>query len=208
MLTKAQLRDVLQRPQLPDNAYFHGDVHVGGGRSEQTGDSRKTPAAVLIGIMDHGDHLNLLLTKRTSHLRDHGGQVAFPGGQVDPEDADSHDAALREAQEEVGLSRDHVEVLGTMSPYRTVTGFEVTPVIGWIRAPVSLTPDPFEVADIFEIPLQNALSPDNHERRSGMRNGAKRDYFVIDHETHFIWGATAAMIVNFSRLLEKHGVGV
>ncbi|HYM01980.1 MAG TPA: CoA pyrophosphatase, partial [Stellaceae bacterium] len=118
-----------------------------------------TPAAVLVPLVMQSDGLTVLLTQRTAHLAAHAGQVSFPGGSVEPDDQDSIDTALRETEEEVGLPRDHVEVVGRLDTYLTSTGFEITPVVGLVRAPYPIKPDPFEVAEAFEVPLAFIVDP-------------------------------------------------
>lgn len=160
-----------------------------------------TPASVLVPLVQRREGLNVLLTRRTEHLRDHAGQISFPGGRAEPEDATSIDTALREAAEEIGLAPDHVEVLGLLPEYWTITGYRVTPVVGWIEPPFSLTLDSFEVAEAFEVPLAFLMDPSSHERRSYDYKGQRRSYFAMPYDGRLIWGATAAMIVNLQRIL-------
>ena len=136
----------------------------------------------------------MLLTKRTAHLRDHAGQISFPGGRVDPADASPIHTALRETSEEIGLAEEHVEVIGFLPEYRTGTGFRVTPVVGLVTPPFEVSPDPFEVAEVFEVPLAFLLDPANHQRHSLHYRGALRQYFAMPYGEYFIWGATAGMI--------------
>ena len=159
-----------------------------------------TEAAVLIAITDR-DEPGLLLTVRREHLRTHAGQVAFPGGRVDPGE-EAVAAALREAQEEVLLDPKVVEVVGAIEPYRTVTGYVVTPVLGVIPAGLLLEPHEHEVADLFEAPLAFLLDPANQHRKSALLRGRERQYYEIIWNERRIWGATAAMIVNLSRRLQ------
>ncbi|MBX3562847.1 MAG: CoA pyrophosphatase [Sphingomonas sp.] len=160
-----------------------------------------TPAAVLVGVVDRPDP-SVILTLRPDTMRRHAGQVSFPGGRIDPDDADAIAAALREAEEEIGLPPAAVEVIGTADPYRTVTGFEVIPVVGIVPPGLTLTPHPGEVAAVFEAPLHFLLDPAHQHVRSAMWRGAERTYYEIEWEDRRIWGATAAMIVNLSRRLE------
>ncbi len=160
-----------------------------------------TPAAVLVPLVMRPRELTVMLTQRTAHLAAHAGQISFPGGSVEPEDADSIDAALREAEEEVGLPRDHVEVVGRLDTYVTSTGFEVTPVVGLVRAPYPVRPDPFEVAEVFEVPLAFIIDPGNHQRHSREFKGRLRTFFVLPYENRYIWGATAGMLVNLAEVL-------
>ena len=158
-----------------------------------------TPAAVLVAVTDR-PRPGLILTVRREHLRTHAGQVAFPGGRIDPGE-DAVQAALREAQEEIALDPTAVRIIGASDPYRTVTGFAVTPVIAVIPPDLPLHPNEEEVADWFEAPLDHVLDPANQQRQSALFRGAMRQYYEIDWKGRKIWGATAAMIVNLSRRL-------
>jgi 8-oxo-dGTP pyrophosphatase MutT (NUDIX family) len=162
-----------------------------------------TPAAVLVPLVDHSDGMTVLLTQRTDHLYDHAGQISVPGGRVEPHDADSEAAALRETEEEVGLTRDRVEIVGQLDTYVTRTGYEVTPVVGIVNPPFSVQADPFEVAEVFEVPLSFVIDPANHERGQRMHEGVPRQFYVLPYENRFIWGATAGMLVNLSELLRE-----
>jgi 8-oxo-dGTP pyrophosphatase MutT (NUDIX family) len=155
---------------------------------------------VLVPVVDRL-RPTVILTLRPETMRKHPGQISFPGGRLDPEDAGPIEAALREAEEEIGLARDKVEVIGVADRYRTVTGFEVTPVIGIVAPDVELSPHPGEVAAMFEAPLDYLLDPAHQAVRTAMWRGRERSYFEIDYEGRRIWGATAAMIVNLSRRL-------
>ena len=158
-------------------------------------------AAVLVPIVEHDGALTVLLTKRTDHLADHAGQISFPGGRIEPEDADPEHAALREAREEVGLPAEQVELIGRLDTYRTRTGFEVVPVVGLVRPPLVLAPDPYEVAEVFEVPLSFILDPVNHELHKRELRGATRTFYVLPYEGRHIWGATAGMLVNLAQVL-------
>jgi 8-oxo-dGTP pyrophosphatase MutT (NUDIX family) len=158
------------------------------------------PAAVLIAITDRAEP-GVILTVRREHLRTHAGQVAFPGGRID-ESEDAFAAALREADEELGLPPDDVELVGAIEDYRTVTGYIVTPVIGVIPPDLPLYPHELEVADWFEGPLAHLLDPANQHRKSALFQGRERHYYEIMWDGRRIWGATAAMIVNLSRRLQ------
>ena len=158
------------------------------------------PAAVLIAITD-GAEPGMILTVRREHMRTHAGQIAFPGGRLDPGE-DSIAAALREAQEELLLNPKSVEIVGTLDQYRTVTGYVVAPVIGVIPPDPPLTPHEHEVAEWFEAPLQPLLEPARQHRQSALFAGRERHYYEILWNGRRIWGATAAIIVNLSRRLQ------
>lgn len=159
------------------------------------------PAAVLVAVTDRAEP-GLILTQRTDTLRRHAGQVAFPGGRIDPGDDGPIAAALREAQEEIGLDPSAVEIVGRADLYRTVTGFEVQPVLGVIPPNLAFTPEPGEVAAVFEVPLAFVLDPANHVEATVEWQGRDRTYYEIGWNDRRIWGATAAMLVNLSRRLK------
>ena len=169
------------------------------------GDHRDIPsslidAAVLVAITDRAEP-GVILTQRTEHLRRHPGQIAFPGGRVDPTDADAIAAALREAEEEIGLPPASVDVIGTADRYRTGTGFDITPVIGVVPPDLPLIAAESEVASVFEVPLGFLLDPTNQVQASAEWQGKTRRYYEIVWGERRIWGATAGMIVNLSRRL-------
>lgn len=161
------------------------------------------PAAVLIPLVLRPEGTTILLTERTSHLADHAGQISFPGGRLEPDDADAIAAALRETEEEIGLARAHVEVLGHFEDYGTVTGYCVTPVIGFVRPPFDLTPDPHEVAEIFELPLEFILQPTNVQRLRETRGGVMRDVYEISYGKWRVWGFTARILVRLIAALDE-----
>lgn len=152
------------------------------------------PAGVLIGIEQRAAGLQVLLTKRASHLRNHPGQIAFPGGKVDAGDADAVAAALREAEEEVGLPRGNVAVLGTMAAHETVTGFLITPVIGRILAPFTPRPEAGEVDEVFTVPLAHFADPGNFRIEGRRWRGRMRHYYVAPWGPYYVWGATARIL--------------
>jgi 8-oxo-dGTP pyrophosphatase MutT (NUDIX family) len=166
----------------------------------ELGADRDVPAAVLVAITDRTEP-GVILTVRREHLRTHAGQVAFPGGRLDPGE-DAVTAALREAQEEVFLDPAKVEIIGSIDPYRTVTSYSVTPVVGVIPPDLPLEPHEHEVADWFEAPLAFVLDPANQIRRNALFRGRGRHYYEIIWQDRRIWGATAAMIVNLARRLQ------
>jgi 8-oxo-dGTP pyrophosphatase MutT (NUDIX family) len=172
-----------------------------GDLDDQADTDQATPAAVLIAVTDARDP-SVVLTVRREHLRTHAGQVAFPGGRIDPGE-DAVGAALRESHEELLLDPAAVEVIGTLDPYATVTGYRITPVIGVIAPGPDLTPHQDEVADWFEAPLAHLLDPANQQRRAALFAGRERHYYEIMWGNRRIWGATAAIIVNLSRRLQS-----
>lgn len=172
-----------------------------GGESMAGNEAPLTPAAVLIPIVTRNSGLTVLLTQRTVHLRDHAGQVSFPGGRCEPEDGGPVATALRETEEEIGLPRQQVEVLGVLGEYRTGTGFAVRPVVGLVTPPLDLKLDDFEVADVFEPPLEFLLDPANFRRESVEYRGALREYWAVPWRERYIWGATAGMLLNLRGFL-------
>lgn len=165
------------------------------------GEVAHTAASVLVPIVDRASGLSVIFTKRTTHLKAHSGQVSFPGGRAEPEDPTPEFTALREAQEEIGLAMESVEVLARLPDYFTRTGFRVTPVVGLLTPPLALVPDPREVEEVFEVPLDVLLDPKNHALESREIQGRRVGYYVIRHGERAIWGATAGMVVNLYRQL-------
>ena len=161
-----------------------------------------TKAAVLIPLVLKEGGLSVLLTQRTNHLRDHAGQISFPGGRMDPEDQSPNDTALRESQEEIGLDPKRVEIIGHMPQYLTVSGYSVTPVVGLVQAQAEYVLDEFEVADVFEVPLSFLLDPANHQVRLWQSEQGGRRFYSMPYENRFIWGATAGMLRNLYHLLK------
>jgi len=160
-------------------------------------------AAVLVGLVEHGDGLTVLLTRRTDHLEHHPGQVSFPGGHIEEHDRNAVAAALRETEEEVGLPATHIDVIGRLDTYVTRTGFAVTPIVAMIEPPFELTLDPHEVAEVFEVPLAYLMDPTNHQRHEREFEGARRIFYAMPYGEHFIWGATAGMIMDLYRTLAR-----
>ncbi|MEP7067983.1 MAG: CoA pyrophosphatase [Usitatibacter sp.] len=159
------------------------------------------PAAVLLLVVNHPGDPTVVFTQRTAHLSDHGGQISFPGGRTDEGDGNPERTALREAEEEVGIPPERIEILGRLPEYRTVTGYCVTPIVGWAEPPLNFRPDPHEVADVFEVPLAFLLDAGNHRHESAFFRGRQRKYWAMPYGERFIWGATAGMLVTFHRIL-------
>jgi len=151
-------------------------------------------AAVLVPVTDAGPDAKVILTRRATAMRSHSGQVAFPGGSVDPEDGSVEIAAMREAEEEIGLDRRFVEPVGRLPVYMTTTGFRITPVLAVVRSGFTLTPNPDEVDAVFETPLSFLMDPVNHRRESRVWEGIERHYYVMPYGEHHIWGVTAGII--------------
>lgn len=165
-----------------------------------------THASVLVPLVMRDGGLTVLLTQRAEHLSDHPGQISFPGGRAEANDATTVATALREAEEEIGLTPDHVQVLGTLPTYTTVTGYIVTPVVALVQASFTLRIDPFEVAEVFEVPLAHLMTPAQHRRHAVGEGDEAREFLSMPWQTlavdgspkcYFIWGATAAMLRNF-----------
>lgn len=193
-LTQGRIAEGLTRP-APDPE--DKDLHV---IALKEG-ARVTEAAVLVPLVNRPGEVHLLLTQRTAHLDDHAGQISFPGGRVEAGDASREETALRETEEEIGLPRAAVAVLGRLPNYEIPSGFRITPVVGWIEPPFTLKPDPFEVAEIFEAPLAHFLDADRYQRREFRFRGRHRHYLAIPFEGRYIWGATAGMLYNLCRML-------
>jgi 8-oxo-dGTP pyrophosphatase MutT (NUDIX family) len=173
---------------------------------------QKRPAAVLVPLVERPEGLQVLLTRRTDHLRDHAGQISFPGGGSEPADDSAAATALREAEEEVGLARRHVRLLGELPAYQTVTGFHVTPVVALVQPGFALALDSFEVAEAFEVPLTFLMTPAHHQRHVFVYEGGQRQFLSMpwrgvgsggEPREYFIWGATAAMLRNLYRFLAE-----
>lgn len=152
-------------------------------------------AAVLLPLVERSENISVILTKRTEHLHHHAGQICLPGGAVHPEDAGSIATALRETEEEIGLNRNYVEIAGYLDAYETTSGFLVTPVVGFVQPGFSLTVDAFEVAEVFEVPLDFIIDPANYQDCLGPRFGRHR--FCLNYQNRIIWGVTAGILTNF-----------
>jgi 8-oxo-dGTP pyrophosphatase MutT (NUDIX family) len=173
---------------------IYGDHRLNQEFQEALAGSTLRDAAVLIGLQQHGDEVRVILTQRTEQMRKHAGQVAFPGGAIDDDDLSHHHAALREAEEEIGLKPDDVEVIGQLPDYLTGSGFRIKPVLGLVSANVALTINPDEVAAVFDVPLSFLMDPANHQRQSRVWQGIERHYYVIQYEDRMIWGVTAGIV--------------
>lgn len=195
-LTEAWLRKRFANPPVWEPEQFDE-------RAMRRVTGNPTPASVLMPLVVRDDGLTMLLTQRTAHLNDHAGQISLPGGRVDEVDTSVVDTALRETEEEVGLHRRHIEVLGSLPDYFTGTGFRVTPVVSLVRPPFDLRADPFEVAEIFEVPLAFLMDGMNHQRRTiDLPEGiGPRTFYTMPYERFFIWGATAGMLRNLFHFL-------
>jgi 8-oxo-dGTP pyrophosphatase MutT (NUDIX family) len=203
-LTAAALRARFADAQRPWTPEFQGDARLFALEREPVN------ASVLVPLIERDDGLRVLLTRRTDHLTDHAGQVSFPGGRAEPTDADVVETALREAQEEVGLPRERVQVLGALNTYSTVSSYVVTPIVALVQPPFELALDAFEVAEAFEVPLQFLMTPAHHHRHAAEFEGVKRQFLSMPWQgvdaqgqprEYFIWGATAAMLRNLYHFL-------
>lgn len=205
-LTAAALRERFGHPRPGWQPELPGDGRV-------LRDRTPAAAAVLVPLIERDDGLHVLLTRRTEHLRDHAGQISFPGGRSEPYDDGAPATALREAEEEVGLPRRQVEVIGELPPYTTITRYVVTPVVALVRPPMSLSKlalDRHEVAAAYEVPLAFLMNPAHHRRHVFVWEGGQRQFLSMpwrgsgsgtDGDEVFIWGATAAMLRNLYRFL-------
>jgi 8-oxo-dGTP pyrophosphatase MutT (NUDIX family) len=196
--TQAQRQWLVERLSLPPPAEA---LHLSDGYRLPGREGALRSAAVLVPIVNRPGELSVLFTERSADLPDHAGQISFPGGRVESGDRDVEAAALRETEEEIGLPRDRVTILGRLADYETVTGYRVTPVVGWVEPPFPVIPDPVEVADVFEVPLAFLLDSTNQQRHFRMLGEIRRDYFAIPFRERYIWGATAAMLMILDRTL-------
>ncbi|WP_323762402.1 CoA pyrophosphatase [Maricaulis sp.] len=193
----ARLRECLDPVDSPDLQPRQGDGFLDGKApppSPEFADVDIRTAAVIAPLILHDGPPRLLLTERASHLPRHAGQISFPGGRIDPGGETAAEAAVRELEEEVGIARAHVELVGRFDSYATVTGYHVTPFVGVIRPGYTLRPDPGEVADVFETPFDFLMDPANHQRHSREWQGHVRHYYAMPWQERYIWGATAGML--------------
>lgn len=164
---------------------------------------KPTEAAVLVPLITRAEELHVLLTRRTAHLSDHAGQIAFPGGRVEAWDASPESAALREAEEEVGLEPESVDIVAQLDTYLTRTGYVVTPIVGLLPPPIGLRADEYEVEEVFEVPLAFFLDPAARQMHSRSFQGRQRFYYAFPYGDYYIWGATAGMLVNLVDILGR-----
>lgn len=179
---------------LNDAAADYGDHVLNPGLREVFVHDRLRNAAVLIPVVDHGDASTVILTKRADKLKNHSGQIAFPGGRIDPDDVSPEAAALRETSEEIGLASGYIDVIGRLPDYVTGSGYRIAPVLGVVRPGFQLTVNPDEVDDIFEVPLGFLMDPANHNRASRTWQDQERFFYAMPYEERYIWGVTAGII--------------
>lgn len=206
-LTFEHIRAALAAPPLGPRSDHDLDPEI---KARQFPGLVQRPAAVLCPIVERRGGLHVVLTRRAGHLPHHAGQIAFPGGKVEPGDRSPLETALREADEEIGLGRDMVEVLGTLDPYLTSTGFRITPFVGAVDPRWRPFPDAGEVEEVFEVPLDYLMDPANRERHRHERDGLVRHYYAMPWRDYFIWGATAGMLKGLADRLEhvlREGAG-
>ena len=194
---------IAQRLKQPAPAAQPEDLHI----IAIPAGARVTEAAVMVPLVARVDGLHVLLTQRTAHLSDHAGQISFPGGRVEAQDADREETALRETEEEIGLARERIRVLGRLPEYEIPSGFRITPVVGWVEPPFELKLDPFEVLAAFEAPLGHFLDHERYQRRDYHFRGRHRHYMAIPYQGRYIWGATAAMLYSLARTLSSRAGG-
>ena len=204
-LTRAHIQTALALPPLGGRSDFDLNPEI---KASQIPDLKQRPAAVLCGLIERAGGLHVVLTMRAAHLNQHAGQIAFPGGKIDRQDSSPLAAALREANEEIGLDQDRVEIIGTLDEYLTSTGFRVTPFVGVIDPRWLAVPDANEVEEVFETPLDFLMDPANRVRHHHDRWGARRYYYAMPWGDYYIWGATAGMLKGLSdRLAVLAGQG-
>jgi len=193
-LSRKRIAEGLARPALAPES---DDLHVVALKEG----ARVTEAAVLVPLVNRSGRVQVLFTQRTPHLDDHASQISFPGGRVEADDASREETALRETEEEIGLARTKVALLGRLPNYEIPSGFRITPVVGWVEPPFELKPDPFEVAEVFEAPLEHFLDAANYQRREFDFRGRHRHYLAVPFEGRYIWGATAGIMKNMHKRL-------
>jgi 8-oxo-dGTP pyrophosphatase MutT (NUDIX family) len=200
-VSRAHLASAFEQPAHDDGT---ADIDAWlDGVPEDEGVDKLKPAAVLIPLIDHADGMTVLLTQRTAHLSAHAGQISFPGGRFEHGDGTPENTALRETEEEIGLARGHIDVLGRLALRETGTGYSVVPVVGVVTPPFPVTPDPNEVAEVFEVPLSFALDPANHRFETRIMSGIQRQFYAMPYGEYYIWGLTARLLVNLSEHLAR-----
>lgn len=201
---KTRLRERLQFKTLARALPKRGDYDLNPKWRESVGPTRELkPAAVLIPVIDRQDGLRVLFTRRADHLARHAGQVSFPGGRLHEDDDDAIAAALRETEEEVGLERSFIEICGELDRYETGTGFAIHPFVGIVREGFEIKLDAAEVAEAFEVPLAFLMDPANHEPRTATWQGRERRFYAMTYDGHYIWGATAGILINLYERLYR-----
>ncbi len=203
-LNPVQLKQRFERPPVWQPEITDENRHVIAADiiAKRQAAGKVTRAAVLIPLILKPEGLSVLLTQRTDHLHDHAGQISFPGGRMDETDTSPHETALRESEEEIGLDRNGVEIIGQLPQYLTVSGYSVTPVVGLVKPQAEYVLDAFEVADVFEVPLHFLMDPANHQVRVWESDQGSRRFYSMPYENRFIWGATAGMLRNLYHLLK------
>lgn len=201
-VSRADLIAAFEAPETDTGDAADIDAWLDGVPDGERPDSLK-PAAVLMPLIDHELGMTVLLTQRTEHLTAHAGQISFPGGRFETGDLTPENTALRETEEEIGLPRAHVEVLGRLAVRETGTGYRVVPVVGVITPPFPVTPDPSEVAEVFEVPLSHVLDPANHRFETRVISGVERQFYAVPYRDYYIWGLTARLLVNLSERLSR-----
>ena len=186
----------------PPSLDGQGDTYGWVSQDRESLPKRITPAAVLVPLVERDDGMTVLLTQRPGHLKSHAGQVSFPGGKTEPHDATAEDTALRETEEESGLSREKVDLIGRLGQRTTGSGFKVTPVVGLIQPPFETVPDPGEVEAVFEVPLSFVLDPSNQKIETRFIRGIDHQFYVLPFENFYIWGLTARLLVALRDTLE------
>ena len=196
-ITREEIAARLAKPPPLDTLFTADELD----RQKLLAPRSRRDAAVLVLVVNHPGDPTIVLTQRTAHLADHAGQISFPGGRCDEADCTPERTALREAEEELGLDTDGIALLGRLPDYHTGTGFNVTPVVGWVEPPLDFQPHPHEVEEVFEVPLTFFLDTRNHRYESAFFKGQMRHYWAMPYGRRFIWGATAGMLVTFQRIL-------
>lgn len=203
-LNSNQFADLISRKKNGLSEGYSGDFLLNPDYAHWVVSPKAKPSAVLIPIVERENGLQVLLTKRAEALKNHSGQIAFPGGKIDPEDKDVFDTALREAHEEIDLTPNEVNVLGRLADYYSGSGYKIAPVIGLVNASSTLNPNPDEVDHIFEVPLAFLMDEENHRKGSRMFKGNERFFFEMPYKQHFIWGVTAGIIrLFYDRLIAE-----